>query len=283
MKSIFLSVVIISALVISALGGTFATWSDSEVSMDNTITTGSVDLKVNDRDDKPYGRGVQKIVDIDCMIPEKCYGPFPVELWNAGVCNTSSKAYMHIKDLVCENAKPKKGSGYRDHYIKPDATLDPDPYDWIYGDKKPEPELVAEYGGKVNCTEVPGVGTIGDNCCMSTHVTVAVTDSDQMGQGKVYVIADDILKYECQKIYLFDLEPCQPEMIYFWFKLDQPSEEDYMLDLIPDEGEPGYDKLHNQMFNDWPSWALMRDMLTFNIEFDLWLDTSGVQEPIMPD
>jgi predicted ribosomally synthesized peptide with SipW-like signal peptide len=276
MKSIFLSVVIIAALVISALGGTFATWSDSEVSLDNVIRTGSVDLKVNDRDDQPYGRGIPQIVNIDCMVPERWYGPFGVELWNAGVCDTPSEAYLHIKDLVCENVNPKAGSGYRDYYIE-----DGDKgYEWIYGDRKPEPELVAEYGGKVNCTEVDGVGTVGDNCCLSSHIRVMVTNSPVIGQGDVLLQADVLEKYDCEKQYLFELKPCEPKMIYFYFKLDQPTENDYGLNEIPNEGEAGYNELNSLMFEDWPSWALMRDKINFNIEFDLWLDEGQGQTPL---
>ena len=53
MKSIFLSVVVICALVISGLGGTLAGWSDTEEAQDNVIVTGSLDLKVNGTDDAP--------------------------------------------------------------------------------------------------------------------------------------------------------------------------------------------------------------------------------------
>jgi len=39
MKSIVLSVVVISALLVGGIGGTLATWSDSETSEDNYIET----------------------------------------------------------------------------------------------------------------------------------------------------------------------------------------------------------------------------------------------------
>ena len=262
MKSIVLTVVVISALAISALGGTLATWSDSETSLGNTITTGSVDLKVNGEDDLPWGTGVPTKVDIDCMVPCKMYGPFEVELWNAGICEFPSQAYIHIKDICCGNAMPKEGSGY----ACPET-----------GDLKPEPELVAEFGGKVNCVEVPGIGRTGDDCSMASHVRMWVVADDP-----TYVPVDDdtdprvllegkMIGLECEEYYLFDLVPCEPRTIYLWFHLQQDSEELYGLDFIPDPGDAGYNELYWLKFNDWPSWAMMRDTAEFAMEFDLYL------------
>jgi len=258
MKNPFLAVVIICALSISALGGTFATWSDSETSMDNRITTGSVDLKVNDADDADWGAGVPTKVTIDCMVPSKWYGPFPVDLWNAGECEYASRAYIHFKDMCCTNAPPKAGSGY----ACPET-----------GDMKPEPELVAEFGGKVNCKTVDGIGeAVGDTCSMKSHIRVKVTDE----AGNVLIRPIKMIDINSQEIYLFDMNPCEPRTINLWFKLDQPSEEDYGFDYFADPGDVGYDRLEWLKFNDWPSWALMRDVLDFSIEFDLWLkDTTN--------
>jgi hypothetical protein len=57
-KSIILAAVVVVALVIAGTSGVFATWSDSEVSEDNFIVTGALDLKVNGADDAPWGEGV---------------------------------------------------------------------------------------------------------------------------------------------------------------------------------------------------------------------------------
>jgi predicted ribosomally synthesized peptide with SipW-like signal peptide len=257
MKSIFLVVVVVCALTIAGIGGTFATWSDSETSMSNTITTGSVDLRVNGADDAPWGDGVEQIVSIDCMVPERLYGPYPVELWNAGVCDTPSHAFIHFKDMCCSNAPPKEGSGY----LCPET-----------GDMKPEPELVAEFGGKVNCKTVEGIGeAVGDTCSMKSHVGCIISNDRE---GMDWLIGPELLiNLECQEIYLFDLVPCQPRTIFLWFYLIQESEEDYGFDYIPDPGDPGFDELYWMKFNDWPSWALMRDVVSFSVEFDLWLQT----------
>jgi predicted ribosomally synthesized peptide with SipW-like signal peptide len=263
MKSIVLSVVVISALLVGGIGGTLATWSDSETSEDNYIETGSVDLKVNGEDDLPWGIGVPTKVTIECMTPCKVFGPYEVELWNAGVCENPSEAYIHIKNAECGNAEPKDGSGY------PDPTT---------GDMKPEPELVAEYGGKVNCVMVPGVGILGDGCTLKSHIRMWITDDPALvpdpdaAMPQAGFFADDkILNLVCHEMYLFDMMPCEPRTIYIYFHLQQPSEESFGLNEIPNPGEPGYDAMEYAKFNDWPSWALMRDKIDFDIEFDLWL------------
>jgi predicted ribosomally synthesized peptide with SipW-like signal peptide len=292
MKSIFLSVVIISALVISGLGGTLATWSDSETSWDNYITTGSVDLLVNGADDEPYGEGVPAKVTITDMIPCNWYGPYQVDLWNAGQHDGVVATFIHLKNLVCSNIAPREGSGYPDYNI----TSGP----W----KKPEPELVAEYGGWVNSNYVTGVGRTGDECSMATHVRVAITnDTNAPGTGgydpvNVETTADWLDKYSCNEIYLFDLEEDETRTIYLWFKLIQESEEDYGYDYIDDPpwwtgddndpefgwDDPDFDQklLHWYKFNDWPSWALMKDKVRFDLEFDVSLFNHAELPPPPP-
>jgi predicted ribosomally synthesized peptide with SipW-like signal peptide len=259
-----LSVVVVSALLVGGVGGTLATWSDSETSEDNYIETGSVDLMVNGADDLPWGTGVPTKVELECIIPCKVYGPYEVELWNASQdCMPDAEAYIHIKNAECSNAPPKAGSGYADP---------------VTGEMKPEPELVAEYGGKVNCTEVPGVGIIGDGCTMKSHVRIWITDDPALvpdpdaGMPQAGFLVDDkILNLVSQEIYLFDLPACTPRTLLLYFHLQQPSEEEFGLNLIPNPGEAGYDAMEHAKFNDWPSWGLMKDRLDFDMEFDLWL------------
>jgi predicted ribosomally synthesized peptide with SipW-like signal peptide len=297
-RNLILAVVVIAALSLAGAGGVFATWSDSEVSFNNTIETGSVDLKVNGADDLPWGTGVPVKVNITCMIPLKYYGPYEVELWNAGQCTFPSHAYIHVKNITCSNALPKVNS-YPDggslcwyENYGPDATTgypDPSTNQPYSGDLKPEPELVAEYGGKVDCVYVPGVGVDGDDCSMGSGVRMTITNSTDINDvlinpdGKK--LQDLLYKWECNEIYLFDLMPCQPRTIYLWFYLTQDSEEDFGLNYILSPAErgipssdPDYEQalLYWKKFNDWPSWRYMKDKATLDIEFDLWLeDTPG--------
>lgn len=282
MKSIFLTVIVVCALATAGIGGTLATWSDSEVAFGNYIETGSIDLKVNQKDDAPWGEGIEGDVAVECMIPCQWYGPYPVELWNAAeVCMPDAEAYIHVKTLECSNIDPKE---------RPDGTSSGYPDPEANNDLKPEPELVAEHGGKVNCVMVEGIGIEGDDCSMGSGVQMAVTATEiapnEPGAERLGDL-DFLGKWVCKEIYLFDLEPCTPRTIYLWFHLTQHSEEDLGLedlikhpnDMVPVPTGDDYDAalMHWEKFNDWPSWAYMNDKAVFDIEFDLLLKES------MPD
>jgi predicted ribosomally synthesized peptide with SipW-like signal peptide len=278
-KSIILAVVVVVALVVAGTSGVFATWSDSEVSEGNVIRTGALDLKVNGADDAPWGQGVPTKVEIGHMVPCKWYGGFEVELWNSGICDFPSATFIHFKDYECFNLPPKVNpfpdggsrywpAGESTGYVCP-----------VTGDLKPEPELVAEFGGKVDCTWVDGVGgPLGDTCSMLAAVEVMVTDE----AGNIIIGPALLGDLYCQEIYLFDLVPCEARTIYLWFHLYQFAEEEfgYNYFLSPDELgiDPAVDPLgyeaalmHWIKFNDWPSWAYMRDAVSFSMEFDVLL------------
>jgi predicted ribosomally synthesized peptide with SipW-like signal peptide len=298
-------VVLVVAVSAAGLGGTFATWSDSETSGNNTVVTGSLDLKVNMSDDEPWGWGVPRIIDVECVVPCKLYGPYDVELWNAGQCEYASKAFMRVKEVVCSNVDPK---------INPrtnTTTGYPDP---MSGDLKPEPELVAEWGGpapdgpdsmgKVDCTWVDGVGVWGDNCTLGNFTYVWVTEPgyplvvpeiDPLTPWSPWQLPD--LSIDDPAIYgqgylagfdpiidLMYLCPCQPQTVSIWFKVVQTPEEyfgeDYFTpDPWDDELTQG-EMMHWAKFNDWPSWSLMKDKMEFSVEFDLWLNLDDPNMPI---
>jgi predicted ribosomally synthesized peptide with SipW-like signal peptide len=288
-KSIILAVVVVVALVVAGTSGVFATWSDSETSEFNWIETGSLDLKVNGADDRSYdaagnvmwGAGVPSKVYIDHMVPCNWYGPFEVELWNAGQCNEVPLAFIHFKNFDCFNVPPKVNptdpeEGGSDYWPRGTTTGYVCP---VTGDLKPEPELVAEFGGKVDCTYVDGIGEpIGDGCSMAAAVEVRVEDED----GNILIGPIVIGNLFCNEIPLFPLPPCEARTINLFFKLYQFTEEDfdYNYFLTPEElgidpaTDPvGYNRayLHWLKFNDWPSWAYMKDAMWFSMEFDLWL------------
>ena len=93
MRNALLSLVVVAALIAGAVGGTLATWSDSETSHGNVISTGSLDLKVNRADDAPWGDGVGQVINISCVTPCHWYGPFVVELWHAGQCTENASLF----------------------------------------------------------------------------------------------------------------------------------------------------------------------------------------------
>jgi predicted ribosomally synthesized peptide with SipW-like signal peptide len=100
---LLVALVAVGSLVLAGVGGTFATWSDSEVSEGNRIETGSVDLMVAKcdadwhdpgpfKDDAPYGVGLDPCFDTS-LAPGTytCYSL----LWNAG--DVDADAYLHVK------------------------------------------------------------------------------------------------------------------------------------------------------------------------------------------
>jgi len=280
-KSVILAVVVVVALVVAGTSGVFATWSDSETSEGNIVQTGAVDLKVNGADDAPWGDGVPSKVEVPCMVPGVLYGPFEVELWHAGICEFPADAFIHFKSYNCSNVEPKvnqidPADGGSNYWPRGETTGYVCP---VTGDLKPEPELVAEFGGKVDCTWVDGVGgPLGDTCSMLSALTIIVTDE----AGDILIGPALLGDLYCQELYLFELMPCQPRTIYLWFSLYQFTEEDFgynyfltpeELGIDPDEDPIAYDAalMHWMKFNDWPSWAYMRDAVTFAMEFDLWL------------
>lgn len=105
-----MSLLVVGSLVVAGIGGTLATWSDSETSYNNVIETGSVDLLVAKcdadwqnpgafKDDIPYGAGLDPCFDTS-LAPGNytCYSL----LWNAGCID--AVAYLDIKNVSDSNA-----------------------------------------------------------------------------------------------------------------------------------------------------------------------------------
>jgi hypothetical protein len=231
MKNIFLSVVVISALVVAGIGGTLADFSDSEEEMGDTLQAGSMDLKVNglnDPDILPFAvRG---------MIPDKLYDVTKT-VANAGTID--GWLYIHIKNVTCEETDDK---GF-----------------------KPEPEIVAELGGKHGQEQVPGVG---ERCDMEKHIEVEIlydgvavdlSEYDADNNGKI-----KLSELECFQILIDQLEQCGAEhTLRFGFILQDVPEEYYGLDIF-DETDP-----HEVKWNWWPTNCYMGDTVTFDILFEL--------------
>jgi len=130
-KLLAISLLILAILVLAGIGGTLATWSDSETSEGNRIETGSVDLLVAKcdadwanpgtfKDDTPYGVGLDPCFDTS-LLPGTytCYSL----LWNAGCVD--AKAYLHIK--IASDSNGLSGNMtmniWYDHDGNPDTSL----------------------------------------------------------------------------------------------------------------------------------------------------------------
>lgn len=259
MRNIVLSLIVVAVLVTAGMGGAFAGFSDSEISRNNKITTGSLDLKVNGGDDAPWGSGVDTIIDVVDVMPCKYYSA-NVTVANFGQAknpdgsNETAYLYLHLKEICCLNVAPTHGG-----YQAPDGS-----------GLKPEPELVAEYYGWIDqfyINEGNATGKLGDDCSLRSHIDLTIlydgvevdlTAYDTSGDGtiKIIEIVDD-------QVYIGELPPCGEEhTVSLIFHLQQIEDADWEALDIPEK------------FKDWPTNALMTDQMVFGIEFDL------LQEPV---
>ena len=272
MKNVFLSVVVVTTLLAAGLGGTFAHFSDTEESLDNWIQTGSLDLKIsdvnmNEYDDLPWGQGVPPLVFATDLEP-KISKDFTFDVHNAGQPDGDPcYLYMHFKKLKCEDIPPHKGG-----------------IECPGGKMQPEPEIVAEHGGWVGQTWVPGVG-----CCfgcdgnLEKHIDITVWyDADADGEFE-----DDEIVYDgkmdgiiCTNWYLGRLDKCQTRLLHVVVRLQNIDEDDLIAaDLleppaVPAPGDGGYfdgtdPDVQLKCWDKWPTNALMKDKITFSILFSL--------------
>lgn len=266
MRNIVLSLIVVAVLVTAGMGGAFAGFSDSEVSKLNKITTGSLDLKVNGGDDQPWGTGVDTIINVVDVMPSKLYVA-NVTVANYGQAknpdgsNETAYLYLHLKNMCCLNIAP-----LHDGYQAKDGS-----------GMKPEPELVAEYGGWVDQHFINAgnaTGKLGDNCSLRSHIDLTIEfdgvpvdisayDLDKNGAVTFIEIVDI-------QVYIGELDPCGADhTVSLIFHLQQI--EDPLWETRVDEyGTVGVP----EKFKDWPTNALMLDQIVFDIEFDL------LQEPV---
>ena len=245
MKSIFLSLLVVSALVAAGIGGTLADFSDSEEEMGDILQAGSMDLKVNDANDPdvlPFA--------ITTIIPDKWYD-VAKSVKNVGTID--GWLYLHIKNVICHETNDKDLDG--DGTIENGAGV---------MDDKPEPEIVAEFGGKVGQQMVAG---LGERCDMEKHIAVKMfygtdpTDETTMTEidlsqydkdGNGHIKLDEL---ECEQILVFKLPKCGDE--YFVnFK--------FLLQDVIDPNWPG-----DMKFAHWPTNCYQGDTVDFDILFEL--------------
>jgi predicted ribosomally synthesized peptide with SipW-like signal peptide len=231
MRNVFLSLLVVGALAIAGIGGTLADFSDSEEEIGDTLQAGSMDLKVDGKDDPNL-----LPASIRGMVPEKSYH-IQKTVSNDGTID--GWLYIHIKNVFCEETDDK---GFH-----------------------PEPEFVAEEGGKHGQEMVPGVGV---RCDMQKHILVEIDYDgnpvdlscfDTDGDGKVM-----LSELECNQILIDQLEACGAEHTFRigFILLDVP-EEYYDLDIF-DETDPS-----EVMFNWWPTNCYMGDTVNLDILFEL--------------
>lgn len=253
MKQVLLAIIVILALASVSVGATLADFSDTETSRDNLIAVGSLDLKVNGEDDPEVG----PVIEITNVTPCQIYGPFNYQVRNDGEARLPDGSippaylYIHFKQLACANVNPPNPL-----YAYEDVNI-------TTGDKlKPEPELVAEYGGQIDCTWVDGVGRLGDNSTMPSYTGITVCFD-----GNLIIDDQKLDDLECQEIYLGELEPWSVvHTVDIYVHVQPISEEDAV-----DAGILGQKYFSDtSVFRFWPTNSLMFDKVSFSIAFELF-------------
>lgn len=290
MRNIVLSIVIVASLVAAGIGGTFADFSDIEVSPDNYFKIGSLDLTVSDYTMTEYnGDAVPAFIQYKDAWPcsDKSYF-IDLENWGQGV-QYVPWAYMHVKNVECVWVYPK----LLYMWVNPDGTeadpaTIPDPPDpavgWIDGDQgqgfpKPvtEPEYVAEFGGLAGelpdgtLVVVPGIGPYGEHCELPDHITVEIEMAGpwphevkppaSLDLNWQPVWAGPLRDLECTPLELGQIPNCNGIWLHIVFHLEQPQEEDFQLDEFPGTDLP---------WNCWVTNALQKDGVHFDMAFEIF-------------
>ena len=250
MRNIILSVLVIGTLVAGGVGGTLADFSDIEISEGNEFETGSMNLKMSDETGALYD-GPGPIPAIFTVPASAGAWPccskdirFDLHLEGQGQ-GTEAHGYIHFKGLEC------------------------------YGVEKVEPEIAVESGGiigeKLDGTIVysPPIGEYGENCELAEHVDIAVFTGPTIGgpwdpvdlqhldqNGDMIIKMHEVA---CNQIYLGLVQCGEPLFVMCTLHLQDVPEEYLGYDLFDET------IWQEAKFNDWPTNALMKDGLRFNI------------------
>jgi predicted ribosomally synthesized peptide with SipW-like signal peptide len=249
MKSVLLSVVVISALVVAGVGGTLADFSDIEKSENNVFEVGALDLKVSVDDVEYDDPNVPFIMHASGAFP-CCSKDALFDVHNTGEGQGTGYLYVHIKDVECyEVPGVKHPSG------------------------RTEPEDVAENGGWIGNVEVPGIGPLGADCTLGDYIEVVI-EYDLDGDGVIDLVVGDptyvnpvyLNDLVCNWIPLGELPNCNTRYGKISLHISDHAESEWGMDYFPDDSP----------CNDWPTNALQLDGASFTVEFGLF------QQPMAP-
>jgi hypothetical protein len=265
-------------LVGGLMGSAVADFSDIETSQGNFFSTGELNLKVSDFLGVEYeDPNVPAFIQLSNAWP-CCTKDYYIDLHNAGEGDQFIPyAYIHFKNFECSEVPAKDGSA------------------------KPEPELAAEMGTTPVGEDVDGNliyacenpyepasatnpaligGPFGENCELSKHIDVQIFTSDMQVEKaedvtdwaildlSMYDVdpADGIIKLnevECKQIELGQIPNCNKLWLDIKLHLQDVDEDDLGFNLF-DETIPAEAK-----WDHWPTNALMKDKLGFDMSFEL--------------
>jgi len=126
MRNVFLSVVVVCALVITGIGGTLAGLSDTESSVGNYMAMGSLDLEISPDGDNWYdddadnGYIRKSMVKSGLHWPCQWTEPAPFYLHSKSEPDGKvANAYISLKDFSCSDIKGTK-PGHKDGTTEPE-------------------------------------------------------------------------------------------------------------------------------------------------------------------
>ena len=154
---------VVLALALSAVGGTFAGFSDSEMSRDNVFEVSDMDLKVaaaevveddewvgdDFRDDLPWGDGLVPLFDIDDAEICQTYSANRL-LWNAGEVDSVASLHLRLTDDTASIADTT------DIEVWYDADYNPDPEEPVELELIFDGKLAALDGNPIVLGSLPG-------------------------------------------------------------------------------------------------------------------------------
>jgi len=288
MKKVLVSLLMIAA-VTGLMGSSLADFSDIESSQDNYFATGSLDLLVSDELgnlwEDPDVPVIYTTVDAWPECPDPKTEVF--DLTNIGQGDQFMPyAYLHLKNIECSGiikTEPEVAAETGNHPI---GELEDGTY--IYAAE--DPTMPAENGN------LPILGEFGENCELSKHVDITIYTTNMSTDGTAGGAYDwvelpltqydldqnGIVKIDeifCNQVELGQManedDPDTMELyensIFIKLELNlQDVDEDDLVaaGIIPaglfDENIPAEAK-----WDHWPTNALMKDKLEFDLSFEL--------------
>jgi len=308
MKNIVLTIVVVSALVATGIGGTLAGFVDTEESKGNFVQAGISDLLVNNANDP----NVPVKVEFDHAVPNKSIDFF-ADAYNWGSCS-GGNLYLHFKDVVSTEAGTKLHDGVK--YVYDGLTNVgggiPLGYRAAVGNEPlgagvwtSEPEKIAEVGGGLIANTLIAIDDsnlkgedyatgVAQNLDVSVYVYYKGTSGTELGDPDtngddrvssteevawtsagnrvvlVSQLAGTLWDIKSRNVLLGLLKTQERTIIHFDIAIIQ-------ISAVYTTGVPDYDKDvdvddDDKMLNWWPTNALQGDIASWTMLFTLITD-----------
>ncbi len=290
MKKVLISLLIIAA-VTGLMGSSLADFSDIESSKDNYFATGSLDLLISDELGELYeDPDVPVIYTTEDAWPD-CPNPKTevFDLTNNGQGDQFMPyAYVHLKNISCSGiikTEPELAAETGHHPI---GELEDGTY--IYA--AVDPTKPAENGN------LPILGEFGEGCELSKHVDITIYTTQMSSDGTAGGVDDadwvllDISQYDidqngkvkideifCNQVELGQLanedDTGTPDVwenrvfVKLELNMQDVDEDDLVIAGIIPEGLFDETIPAEAKWDHWPTNALMKDRLEFDLSFEL--------------